>query len=262
MTYYVDHFRPDDDPEEADNLAENDNQSIGKSLSFWEGPGAGIEPTEFRNSLTAVREDKVISSPPRIPQKAKRGTRSSQNSRPLNPVGPAATPPLNRMNACFTPYKNDLMTFDNFETIRRELKNRSEHIAQEMLRVDQEWNREPKKDWFTEPTKLFTAEHCRFMELNRRRAQKNTLRKKAKDTDFLSLRKQEDESASYDPNRGFRNSTQGNWKSRFSQKNMRSSYLLNCLCMYRVSNLSFLYFIFLFIQIFRRFCINTENFTS
>ncbi|OHT06346.1 hypothetical protein TRFO_05518 [Tritrichomonas foetus] len=82
-----------------------------------------------------------------------------------------------RLNRCFTPYENDIMSFDAFEAVRKELKNRSEHIASEMKRVDDEWNRPPAKNWFLLKDERFTVEHCRFMELNRRRAYKDMTKK-------------------------------------------------------------------------------------
>lgn len=144
------------DPIRSKKSDENENSStkkikremINDKLSLWEGEGAGIEPIEFFNTLGVLREDKC-----------------------LNPKY-IKSPPVGRLNNCFTPYENDIMSFDAFEAVRKELKNRSEHIANEMKRVEKEWNRPPKSDWFTYKDERFTFELCRFNELSRRNAMK------------------------------------------------------------------------------------------
>jgi hypothetical protein len=114
------------------------------NLSYWEGEGAGVEPDEFHNTARAMRRNEVM-SPYAVPR-----------------------PKIGELNRCFTPYENDLMTFEVFETTRHELKERAEHIALEMDRVNQEWTRDPVKNWFALKGGQFTVEHCRFMEILRR----------------------------------------------------------------------------------------------
>jgi hypothetical protein len=117
-------------------------------LSYWGSGGAGIDPAEFRESVRSLREDEVMSRA-NVPQ-----------------------PPIGRVNRCFTPYENDVMTFEAFETARRELRKRSEHIALEMARVHSEWTKEPRANWFALKDSSFTLEHCRHMELLRRKIAK------------------------------------------------------------------------------------------
>jgi hypothetical protein len=124
------------------------------SLSYWEVSGAGIEPVEFRESVRSLREDEVMS--------------------PVN----VSQPPIGRVNRCFTPYENDVMTFEAFETARKELKKRAEHIAAEMARVNYEWTREPQPNWFMLKDSRFTVEHCRHMELLRRQIAKENAKKR------------------------------------------------------------------------------------
>jgi hypothetical protein len=116
------------------------------TLSYWEGTGAGIEPIEFRASVRSLRENEIM-SPDRLPQ-----------------------PPIGTVNhdKRFTPYENDILTFEAFETARKELRKRAEHIAREMERVNDEWTRPPVKNWFALKDRRFTVEHCRYMELLRR----------------------------------------------------------------------------------------------
>ena len=123
-----------------------------KKLSYWEGEGAGIEPDEFRQSLTSLRHMEVV------------GPREVEYPRP------------GRLNACFTPYENDIMSFDAFETVRGELKRRAEALAMEMKRVDNEWARPPVKDWFCLRDERFTREHCRFNQLRRKEQEKKRAR--------------------------------------------------------------------------------------
>jgi hypothetical protein len=127
-----------------DQFAPSMDQISRAKLSYWEGPGAGVEPDEFHNSARAMRRDEVM-SPYVVPR-----------------------PKLGELNDCFTPYENDVMTFEVFETTRGELKERAEHIALEMDRVHQEWTRPPVENWFTLKGGQFTVEHCRFMEILRR----------------------------------------------------------------------------------------------
>lgn len=128
-----------------------------ESLSYWEGDGAGIEPIEFRQSISSLRQSQVMSKC-EIPK-----------------------PKPGRLNNCFTPYENDVMTFDAFETARKELKRRSDHLATEMKRVQEEWTRPPVDDWFCIKNHKFTKEHCRFMELKRRDDAKRTPRRPKSD---------------------------------------------------------------------------------
>ena len=128
-------------------------------FSYWEGDGAGIEPVEFRQSICALRSTNVVSP------------------------YPLAMPKTGRLNECFTPYENDIMSFDAFETARKELKHRSEHLAREMERVQEDWTRPPKEKWFCEKDETFTREHCKFMEIFRRNQRKQfraSKRKRAK----------------------------------------------------------------------------------
>lgn len=123
-----------------------------KKLSYWEGDGAGIEPAEFRQSLTSIRHMEVV------------GPHGVEHPRP------------GRLNECFTPYENDIMSFDAFETARSELKRRAESLAMEMKRVDNEWARPPVKDWFCLRDSKFTREHCRFNELRRKEQERKRAR--------------------------------------------------------------------------------------
>lgn len=123
-----------------------------RKLSYWEGPG--IEPEDFRRSLDVLRTKPVI-SPTKIPK-----------------------PNIGRLNNCFTPYENDTLTFQTYELARRELKRQSEHLAEEMERVEDEWTREPMKDWFTIKNSQFSIEHARFLELERRKHLKKKMRQK------------------------------------------------------------------------------------
>ena len=116
--------------------------------SYWEGEGAGIEPIEFLTSMNSLRSETVI-------------------SRKKLPI-----PKPGKVNRCFTPYENDVMTFEAFELARMELKRKSEHLANEIERVDREFNRDPVDKWYTLKTGQFTIEHCRFLEKMRRRAAK------------------------------------------------------------------------------------------
>jgi hypothetical protein len=127
------------------------------TLSYWEGTGAGIEPVEFRASVRSLREAEIMSGR-RVPQPAI-GEVSSEKK--------------------FTPYENDLLSFEAFETARKELKKRAEHIVREMERVEDEWNRPPAHNWFTLKDGRFTVEHCRHMELLRREAAKKRYLKAA-----------------------------------------------------------------------------------
>ena len=117
-------------------------------LSYWEGEGAGIEPIEFLNSIRTLRDTDII----------------SHNYFPLQKQG--------RLNNCFTPYENDLMTFDAFESVRKELQRKTDHIASEMERVYKEWIRPPKENWFCLRDRQFSVEHSRFMEIQRRNSPK------------------------------------------------------------------------------------------
>lgn len=133
-TYVVDGFRPDA-PDDCDPVR-----------SYWETDDAGMEPIEFRESLHALQSDTVLSwaSLPR--------------------------PGAGEVNRCFTPYENDLMSYGAFETTRLELQRRGNHLAHEMARVDCEFRRAPRKNWFCLKTSDFTKEHLRFNELRRRDA--------------------------------------------------------------------------------------------
>ncbi|EAY14358.1 hypothetical protein TVAG_026790 [Trichomonas vaginalis G3] len=114
--------------------------------SYWEGEGAGIEPIEFLAEMNSLRSETVI-------------------SRKQLPI-----PSTKKINRCFTPYENDIMSFNAFETARNELKRKSEHLANEIDRVNREFNRDPIDKWYMLKTKQFTIEHCRFLDKQRRRA--------------------------------------------------------------------------------------------
>jgi hypothetical protein len=116
----------------------------GRPLSYWEGDGAGIEPGEFTTSVSALRATNVVS-------------RDGYQC-----------PRVGKINSCRTPYQNDLMTFEAFETIRNELKHKCDHLSSEMLRVQEEWTRPPSEKWFALKDGSFTVEHCRYMEILRR----------------------------------------------------------------------------------------------
>lgn len=124
-----------------------------EKLSYWEGKGAGIEPVEFRNSIVALRSTNVISKEP------------------------VSGPKIGKTNNCFTPYENDVQSFNAFEITLKELKKQSEHLVKEMDRVEQEWNRPAKEYWFMCRGKEFSVEHSRFMELSRRKANIKKYRK-------------------------------------------------------------------------------------
>lgn len=134
-TYVIEHFSKTIDPK---NL----------NLSYWEGEGAGIEPSEFRASLNVLRSDFIL----------------SEKKPPLFKFG--------ELNRCYTPYENDLLTFKTYEATRKELKRRADQLAYEMERVDKEFNRNPVTNWFCIKNKDFTTEHCRYLEKQRRRAAK------------------------------------------------------------------------------------------
>lgn len=223
MTYYVDHYDPEEeDDNEIQNPAQNKNSKKKLDLSLWEGSGAGIEPFEFQKSLSTLREDKIMTSA-KIIRNNNSNNKNQDKSKPVMRVSvpPAEVPPVNRLNRCFTPYENDLMSFDAFETMRKELKNRSEHIACEMQRVDDEWNRPPKKNWFMLKKKDFTVEHCRFMELNRRKAMKESLRRNSEQ----NSRRQNIYDCE-DPRRTYNQESKRRKNLQAQQNvNMRSSYL-------------------------------------
>lgn len=221
MTYFVDHYDPEEeDKKEIQENSSSKNRQQKNDLSLWEGSGAGIEPFEFQKSLSTLREDKIMTSAKIIKNNCKNGNdKDSLKFYTHVSVPPAEYPPVNRLNRCFTPYENDLMSFDAFETMRKELKNRSEHIACEMQRVDDEWNRPPKKNWFMLKKKDFTVEHCRFMELNRRRAMKEALRKRRN-------RSPSSHNDDYDPRRSYNHEMKKRKNLQAQQNvNMRSSYL-------------------------------------
>jgi hypothetical protein len=133
-TYVVDGFRPE--PLEGDDIIR----------SYWETDDAGMEPIEFRESLCALQSDAVVSWED-LPH-----------------------PGSGEINPCFTPYENDMMSYGAFETTRLELRRRGKHLAHEMGRVDSEFRRPPRKNWFCLKTADFTKEHVRFNELRRRDA--------------------------------------------------------------------------------------------
>ncbi|KAH0794483.1 hypothetical protein GPJ56_001508 [Histomonas meleagridis] len=128
------------------------------NLSYWEVDGAGIEPVEFRNSLISMRNLEVMSQ------------------KPIKP------PNVGKVSECSSPYQNDLMSFEAFETSRKELKHRAQHIVEEMTRVNNEWNRGPVENWFCLKDKKFTAEHCRFNELRKREIAKERKRRRRRTT--------------------------------------------------------------------------------
>jgi hypothetical protein len=116
--------------------------------SYWETDNAGMEPIEFLTSLNTMKSDSVIS------------------------WTVVARPGCGAVNRCFTPYENDVMSFGAFETMRLELRRRGQHLANEMERVDNEFHRPPKKNWFCLKKSDFSVEHFRFNEIRRRNASK------------------------------------------------------------------------------------------
>lgn len=115
-------------------------------MSYWETRAPGMEPIDFASARNAMRSDSVV----------------SWTSRPLTPQGP--------VNKCFTPYENDVMAYGAFEVTMDELRRRGNHLAEEMKRVDDEFNRPPKRNWFCMKGQQFSIEHTRYNELKRRRA--------------------------------------------------------------------------------------------
>ena len=135
--------------ETATDHEEEECEDIGiEEISYWEGYGAGIEPIEFRTARSVLMSDSII----------------SRTDYPKVGSG--------HINECFTPYENDCMSFEAFEISRRELQRRSNQLADEMKRVDDMFNREPVENWFALKGKQFTIEHCRYLDLQRRRAAK------------------------------------------------------------------------------------------
>jgi hypothetical protein len=116
-----------------------------------------MEPVEFRASLNAMKSDSVVSWTD-VPR-----------------------PGSGEVNRCFTPYENDLMSFGAFETTRLELTRRGEHLANEMERVDNEFHRPPKKNWFCLKKSDFSIEHIRFNERRRRNAARWAFRDDSRD---------------------------------------------------------------------------------
>ena len=135
-TYVVEGFRPET---RGDDHLE---------LSYWETTDAGIEPLEFWISRNNTKSDEVI----------------GWTELPL--------PASGTINRCFTPYENDIMSYEAFEVTRRELKHRGEHLANEMKRVDDTFNRRAKKNWFCLKGPEFTLEHVRHNEMLRRDAER------------------------------------------------------------------------------------------
>ena len=137
----TDMFEEEDFPEEENSEEE--------PLSYWETEGAGIEPPEFQIAKAILQSDTVV----------------SWKEHP--PIGQG------EITACYTPYQNDQMTFQAFELARHELQRKTQQLAEEMKRVDIIFNRPPKKNWFVKQKGVnFTIEHCRFLEMQRRRAQR------------------------------------------------------------------------------------------
>jgi hypothetical protein len=127
----------------------DDNDIIG---TYWKTDDAGMEPIEFRESLSTMQSDSVLS------------------------WADLPRPGSGEINECFTPYENDMMSYGAFETTRLELRRRGNHLAHEMARVDTEFRRPPKKHWFALKTSDFTREHIRFNELRRRDAARSAMR--------------------------------------------------------------------------------------
>lgn len=90
-----------------------------KSLTYWGKGNVGVEPIDFARTISILRENTVMS-----PYDLK--TASYGQNLDLS-----------------TPYQNDLVTFQLFESARNELAHRAEHIAKEMKRVDDAWNTPP-----------------------------------------------------------------------------------------------------------------------
>ena len=135
--------------EEEEEFIEEEEYNENDGLSYWETENAGIEPFEFQVAKSVLQSDKVV----------------SWKEHP--PIGQGEITP------CYTPYQNDQMTFQAFELARQELQRKTQELAEEMKRVDIIFNRPPKKNWFVKQKGVnFTIEHCRFLEMQRRRAQK------------------------------------------------------------------------------------------
>lgn len=135
-TYVVDGFQPE--------VSGDDHLD----MSYWETRDAGMEPLEFFAARNAMKSDSVV----------------SWSEFPAVGEG--------EINKCFTPYENDMMSYGAMEVMRLELKNRGRHLANEMKRVDDEFYRPPKQDWFCIKGPQFTIEHVRYNELRRRNAAK------------------------------------------------------------------------------------------
>lgn len=118
------------------------------NYSYWGTAESGPEPFDYRTANNTLKSDLIL----------------SHNNLPQ--------PFHGQINDCFTPYENDLMAFGAFETIRAELEKRSNHLALEMKRVENEFYRAPKKNWFCLKGSEFTPEHLRYNELRRRKAAK------------------------------------------------------------------------------------------
>lgn len=117
--------------------------------SYWGTAESGPDPLDYNTAQNTLKSDLILSHN-NLPQ-------------PLH----------GQINDCFTPYENDLMAFGAFETIRAELEKRSNHLALEMKRVEDEFYRAPKKNWFCLKGSEFTPEHLRYNELQRRKAAKH-----------------------------------------------------------------------------------------
>ena len=138
----------------SDEFEDNCEEDI-SNFTYWEGEGAGIEPIEFREIRNILQSDIVLSQTPH------------------ELIGPG------ELNDCFTPYENDQMSFHAFQLARKELEKRGDQLAEEVKRINDEFYRPPVKNWFCKKGAEFTKEHCRFLELKRRNANRCAFRNRA-----------------------------------------------------------------------------------
>lgn len=130
---------------------EPSRQNEDPPMSYWDVPDlrrdGGMEPEDFSVSFNAMKETKII--PP--------------NQLPMQKC--------HKAKECYTPYQNDVASFEAFDSTLKELKRQQKQIALEMERVDNEWNRPPIHNWFAQKGKTFSKELHRAIQLERRNAE-------------------------------------------------------------------------------------------